>query len=174
MGHVKSFMKKLYIVRHAKSSWKDGEEDYDRNLKKKGKLNAPFMAGKLISRGAKIEQIISSSAKRTVKTTGLINEVLGLDESKITFKKELYLASPKTIISQIQEVDESVNELMIVAHNPGVTQVVNFLANEHFENVPTSGMACILFDTDSWSEIKNTGKLGFFIYPKMFRQNLEL
>ena len=165
-------MKKLYIVRHAKSSWKEGVDDYDRGLKKRGKLNSPFMAGKLISRGAKIEHIICSSAKRTKKTTALMNEVLGLSSSHIELKKELYLASPKTIITQIQKTSDRVNELMIVAHNPGVTQVVNFLANEHFENIPTAGIACILFDIDSWEEIKNNGKLGFFVYPKMFKQNI--
>lgn len=167
-------MKKLYIVRHAKSSWKEEVDDYDRGLKKRGKLNSPFMAGKLISRGAKIDHILSSSAKRTKKTTSLMNEVLGLDTTSISYKKELYLASPKTIINQIQNTDSSVNELMVVAHNPGVTQVVNFLAKEHFENIPTAGIACILFDIDSWSEIKNNGKLGFFIYPKMFKQKISI
>ncbi len=167
-------MKKLYIVRHAKSSWEVDQDDFDRSLKKKGKLNAPFMARKLLSRGVNVEQIISSSAKRTTKTTGTINQVLGVPETMVSFNKELYLASPKEIIKQIQETNNSVNELMIVAHNPGVTQVVNFLAKEHFENIPTSGMACILFDIESWSDLKNNGKLGFFIYPKMFKQNIVL
>jgi phosphohistidine phosphatase len=165
-------MKKLYIIRHAKSSWKEGLDDYDRGLKKRGKLNSPFMAEKLTSRGVKIDYIVSSSAKRTKKTTTLMNEVLGLDPTQIEFKKELYLASPKTIITEIQKTDDSVNELMVVAHNPGVTQVVNFLAKEHFENIPTASIACILFGIDSWSEIKNNGKLGFFIYPKMFKQKI--
>tara|TARA_R110002050_G_scaffold204327_2_gene339738 strand:+ start:44591 stop:45094 length:504 start_codon:yes stop_codon:yes gene_type:complete len=167
-------MKKLVIVRHAKSSWKNGEDDYERSLKKKGKLNVPLMAGKLLTRGIDVKQIISSSAKRTMKTTELINGVLDLDESKVSFQKELYLASPKTMINTIQSVADEVDELMIVAHNPGVTLVVNYLANEHFENIPTCGMACILFDINSWSEIKNNGTLGFFIYPKMFKQNIEL
>ncbi len=167
-------MKKLYIVRHAKSSWEVGEDDFERSLKKKGKLNAPFMAGKLLSRGVSVEKIISSSAKRTRKTTGLMNQVLGVPEAMVSFNKELYLAPPKEIIKQIQETNDSINELMIIAHNPGVTQVVNFLAKEHFENIPTSGMACILFDIESWSELKNNGKLGFYIYPKMFKQNLVL
>jgi phosphohistidine phosphatase len=60
---------------------------------------------------------------------------------------------------------------MVVAHNPGVTQLVNHLANEHFDNIPTCGVACILFDIDSWSELNNKGTLGFFIFPKMFKQN---
>ena len=164
-------MKKLFIVRHAKSSWAEGKDDFDRGLKKRGKLNTPFMAGKLISRGVKIDHIISSSAKRTVKTTKLLNEVFGLEESQLEFSKDLYLSSPKTLISKIKKTDDSIDELMVVAHNPGVTQVVNHLAKEHFENIPTCGMACILFDIKSWSELKNNGTLGFFIYPKMFKQN---
>ena len=100
--HIITRMKKLYIVRHAKSSWEVGQDDFDRSLKKKGKLNAPFMAGKLLSRGVNVEQIISSSAKRTTKTTGLINQVLGIPESMVSFNKELYLPSQKDIIKQIQ------------------------------------------------------------------------
>ena len=167
-------MKKLYIVRHAKTSWKTGVEDFDRTLKKKGKLNAPFMAEKLLSRGASIDKIISSSAKRTTKTSKLFAEKLEITVSDITFTKELYLASPKTIIQLIQSIPDEINELMIVAHNPGVTQTVNFLANEHFENIPTSGISCILFDIKSWDEVKNNGTLGFFIYPKMFNKIPEL
>ena len=167
-------MKKLLIVRHAKTSWKDGVDDFDRTLKKKGILNAPFMAEKLLSRGLNIKQIISSSANRTTETTHLINSILKLDESKISFLKVLYLAPPNTLINAIKTADDEVDELMIIAHNPGVSQAVNYLANEHFENIPTSGMACILFDINSWSEIKNNGTLGFFIYPKMFKQNIEL
>ena len=167
-------MKKLYIVRHAKTSWKPGVEDFDRTLKKKGKLKAPFMAEKLMSRGAKIEKIIASSANRTTKTAELFAEKIGIETSEITFTKELYLASPKTIIQLIHSVPDEINELMIVAHNPGVTQTVNFLASEHFENIPTSGISCILFDVESWEEIKNNGTLGFFIYPKMFNKIPEL
>ena len=167
-------MKKLYIVRHAKTSWKTGVEDYDRTLKKKGKLMAPFMAEKLVSRGAKVDKIISSSAKRTTKTSKLFAEKLGIEATEISYTKELYLASPKVIIQLIQSVPDDIDELMIVAHNPGVTQTINFLASEHFENVPTSGIGCILFDVESWEEIKNNGTLGFFIYPKMFKKIPEL
>lgn len=163
-------MKKLYIVRHAKTSWKVGVQDFDRTLKKRGKINAPFMAEKLVSRGAKVDKIIASAAKRTSKTAKLFAEQLGIEKEEITFTKELYLATPKTIIKLVQSVPEEIDELMIVAHNPGVTQTVNFLANEHFENIPTAGIACILFDVKSWEEIKNIGTLGFFIYPKMFNK----
>jgi len=167
-------MKKIYIVRHAKTSWKVGVEDFDRTLKKRGKINAPFIADKLKSRGVKVDQIIASSAKRTTKTAKIFAEQLGIDSSQIGFTQELYLASPKTILKIIQSTSDEVDELMIVAHNPGVTQSVNFLAKEHFENIPTSGTACILFDIDTWKEVKNNGTLGFFIYPKMFNKITEI
>ncbi len=163
-------MKKIYIARHAKSSWNYGVEDFNRELKKRGRLNAPFMGEKLVSRGTKIEKIICSSAVRTKQTIELMADKIGFDLDFVEYSKDLYLASPKTIIQIIQSVPDSVNELMLVGHNPGVTQAVNFLASEHFENVPTSGVACIIFDFDSWKEVKNNGKLGFFIYPKLFKK----
>lgn len=163
-------MKKLYIVRHAKSSVKHGESDFDRGLEKTGVQDIGLMATKLHSRGAKIDQLISSAANRTTLTTQIINEVLELPSSKIEFQKELYLASPTTILSEIHSVSSHVNELMVVAHNPGVTQFINYIANEYFDNIPTSGIACITFDITSWSELKNNGNLGFYIYPKMFKQ----
>lgn len=163
-------MKKLFIVRHAKSSWSEDKEDFDRKLKKRGMTDAGFMAEKLLSRGVKIQKIISSSAKRTTDTALIMNDYLGVQSVHVEFTKNLYLASPKEVISLIREMDDNINELMIVAHNPSVTQVVNHLANEHFENIPTLGIACILFDDKSWSTIKNNGKLGFYIFPKMFKQ----
>lgn len=166
-------MKKLYIIRHAKSSWKEGEDDFDRGLKRKGKITARFMGDKLVSRGANIERLISSSAKRTRKTTALLNESLNLPESQITFHPDLYLASSKAIIKHLNDVDDSVNELALVGHNPGVTDALNKLAGEHFENMPTSSMGCVIFDVDSWSEINGNGKLGFFIFPKMFKIDFE-
>ena len=162
-------MKKLYIVRHSKSPWKPGMDDFNRVLKKQGQLNTSFMAGKLLSRGAKIEHIISSSAVRTTETTQLLNEILNVPEQNITFSKELYLSPPETLLNHIHSVPDSVNELMVVAHNPGVSQLINFVANEHLQDVPTTGMACVTFDITSWKEIKNNGNLGFFIYPKMFK-----
>ncbi len=163
-------MKKLFIVRHAKSSWSEGKEDFDRKLKKRGMTDAGFMAEKLMSRGVKIQKIVSSSAKRTTDTTEIMNTYLGIPKKDVSFTNDLYLASPKSMIAQIRETPDDIDELMIVAHNPGVTQVVNHLANEHYENIPTLGIACILFDDKSWSTIKNHGKLGFYIFPKLFKQ----
>ena len=163
-------MKKLYIVRHAKSPWNQGENDYDRGLVNGDENSTTFMADQLVLKGAKIDYVLSSSANRTTKTTLLINQVLGVNESKIEFHKELYLASPTTILSHIHSVPNTVNELMVVAHNPGVTQLVNYLANENFGDIPPTGMACVTFDITSWNEIKNNGNLGFFIYPNMFKQ----
>lgn len=166
-------MKKLYIIRHAKSSWKEGEADFDRGLKRKGKITARYMGAKLVSRGANVEQLISSSAKRTRKTTGLLNESLNLSESQITFNPDLYLAASVTIINYLHTLDDSINEVALVGHNPGVTDALNKLAGEHFENMPTSSMGCVIFSVNSWSEINGNGKLGFFIFPKMFKINFE-
>lgn len=166
-------MKKLFLIRHAKSSWKEAKPDFERGLNRRGKVSAKFMGEKLLSRGAAIDLLIASAAKRTQKTTQLLNDSLNLSSDAIEITEELYLASPREIISMVKRQDASVNELAIVGHNPGITAALNRLSGEHFENMPTCSIGCIIFDVDSWEDIEDSGKLGFFIYPKMFKQLLE-
>ncbi len=163
-------MKKLYLIRHAKSSWDDMLlDDIDRPLNQRGKNDALLIGEKLRSRGVVPERIIVSPAKRTRKTAKRLVKTLGLPKELITNNEQLYLASPKRILEIIHDLPNSVDQAMIIGHNPGITQIVNFLANEHIANVPTSGSACILFDVKYWSDVRNNGKMGFFIYPKMFK-----
>lgn len=163
-------MKKLYLIRHAKSSWKDAAlEDFDRPLSIRGKKAAPMIGQKLKARNARPEIVFASPAKRTAKTARILIEKLGLSTEILRLDEELYLASPKKILRFIQDLDNKHKEVMIVGHNPEITMTVNFLSGEHIENIPTTGVACILFDIKDWKNVSNNGKLGFYIYPKMFR-----
>ncbi|HBH07762.1 MAG TPA: phosphohistidine phosphatase [Flavobacteriales bacterium] len=163
-------MKKLYLVRHAKSSWKDSSlEDIDRPLNNRGKKAAPMIGQKLKARNVQPQIVFASSSKRTTKTAKILIEKLGLGTDKLHLEEDLYLSSPKKMIRFIQTLDNNHDEVMIVGHNPGITLTVNLLAGEHIENIPTAGAACVLFDIEDWKNVSNNGKLGFYIYPKMFR-----
>lgn len=162
-------MKKLYIVRHAKASNKFDGIDFERPLAKRGKESAPIMAQKIKSRGIQIPNVICSSATRTRQTLQLMKEVLGLPVKNIQFHKDLYLAPAELILHHIKDTPNEVNELMVVAHNPGVSDLISNLTTETISEVPTNSVACILFDTNSWKKINySNGKLGYYIYPKMF------
>ena len=161
-------MKTIYFVRHAKSSWDDPAlSDHDRPLNARGKRDALFMGKKLLQLGWIPEKIISSTAKRAKKTAKKINK--SLNAGKIELNKNLYLASPQTIFSVLRRQPEDTDRVMIVAHNPAMTEIINYFSKDFIPNVPTAGIFRVDFNIDDWAQINfQNGKLIDFIYPKMF------
>lgn len=66
--------------------------------------------------------------------------------------------------------EDQFDTILVVGHNPQITDVVNMLTNEHISKVPTLGVVAMDFDIDTWSELEEAqGKIDFFIYPKQFK-----
>jgi phosphohistidine phosphatase len=165
-------MKNLYIVRHAKSSWDYPElSDIDRPLNKRGKKNAPEMGQRLAAKNISPELLISSPAKRAHTTARRIAKEIGYEKSKIIVHSKLYHGGLGEMIELIQSTDKSINSLMIFGHNPGFTELANYLTGSNIYNIPTCGIVSIEFDTDDWAIIgQNEGKMLFFDYPKKVHQ----
>lgn len=159
-------MKYLYLLRHAKSSWKDlSVNDFDRPLNKRGKKDAPKMGKFLNDRNVKVDLIISSPAKRTKETSKIIAEGIGY-KNQIIFDENIYEASLEQLLALIKNLNKNLNSVMLVAHNPGLTELANYFVNEDIDNIPTCGIAAIKLE-NGWDEVKrNCGKLLFFEYPK--------
>lgn len=159
-------MKNLFLLRHAKSSWKDALiDDFERPLNKRGKRDAPQIAYRFSKRGFDVDLIISSSAKRTSDTAKIFADILRL-KSETVFKKELYEASYQEILEVINHINEKFGNVLIVCHNPGVTNLVNYLSDNYIDNLPTSGIVGLSTDLN-WKEIKqNSCSFLFFDYPK--------
>ena len=154
-------MKKLYLLRHAKSSWKDLTlSDFDRPLNKRGKHDAPFMAEKMHKKEIRPQIIISSPAKRAKKTAKIFSKVLN---STLHLDKHLYGAEVSEMITIIQEAFEHYDEVMIVGHNPELTMLNDVLSNKEIFNIPTTGVVSIVFED---TVTVNKGKQLFFEYPK--------
>jgi len=168
-------MKTVILTRHAKSSWKFPElKDYDRPLKKRGLADAPIMAGVLKDKQVNIDRIISSPAVRAMHTAKIFAQELGIYEALIVSEPKLYMGSRSKLLKEIQQLDDSLNTIVLVAHNPGLTDLANFLLEEEIKNIPTSGIAGIGFEINSWKEVaKGKGKMLFFEYPKMYRKKDE-
>jgi phosphohistidine phosphatase len=162
-------MKTIYLVRHAKSSWSNpGLSDFDRPLNKRGKRDAPFMGELLKEKKIKPELVLSSPAKRAKKTALEVTEKLKYPMKQIIFKEEMYEASDNELLKVIQKLDEEAKSVMLFAHNPGLTQLNNYLSDHYIDNIPTCGVVAIEFNC-KWSEIKkNSGKFLFFEYPKKY------
>lgn len=160
-------MKILILIRHAKSSWKDiSVDDFNRPLNKRGKRDAPFM-GKLLA-GKKLfpDLLISSPANRASATAKIIAEELDYPNEKIIWNENLYEASTNEIIKVINEVDEKYKVLLLVGHNPGLTNFSNYLSKSFKSNIPTCGF--VVFSLKKkWEEIsKDDGKILLVEYPK--------
>jgi len=161
-------MKRLTLVRHAKSSWKDAElADFERPLTKRGKHDAPLMGKRLAARGLRPELIVSSPARRARKTAKLIAKELDLPEDRVVFEAEIYEAEPEVLLEIVHRLDDRCEQVLLVGHNPGFTELGNLLAGCDIENIPTCGVLGIDFAVGCWKEIgPGSGTMAFYDYPK--------
>ena len=161
-------MKRLYLIRHAKSSWKDPDlTDMERPLNKRGKHDAPFMGERLSRYNVQPDLLISSPAKRALSTAKLIAKEIGYPSKDIAANESAYLAGVPSLLNTIHGIDDSHSRVMLFGHNPGLTELAVYLSNHHVDNIPTCGIFCIDFDVDSWKDVsERTGSFAFFDYPK--------
>ena len=145
-------MKILTIVRHAKSSWKDTRlSDRKRPLNKRGERDAPEMGRRIHEHGIRPSLIITSPAKRAWTTAKIIAQEINYPLEFLQREDGLYLASVNAILDTIVAQDNGFNNLMIVGHNPGLTDFANFLVPGLTNNLPTAGVVSVEIDRDDWS-----------------------
>ncbi|GIV36116.1 MAG: phosphohistidine phosphatase SixA [Cyclobacteriaceae bacterium] len=161
-------MKTLYLVRHAKSSWDSPTlRDFDRPLSERGKTDAPRMGQRLHKRGVAPELILSSPARRARSTARKIAREINYDLYQIQFADNLYHATPDTILQILSRLPDSFQSVMVVGHNPELTDFVNEYMGVRIDNVPTCGVVAARFKVQSWKELSSVaGELIFFDYPK--------
>ena len=161
-------MKLLTLIRHAKSSWKQaGIDDFDRPLNGRGERDAPRMGKRLADAGAVPDLIISSSARRALRTAQVIAEQLGIDPADVVLGSNLYLASPGQMLDTLRGLDPSLRHAALVAHNPGIGDLLNGLTGCRIDNVPTCGIARLRLDVERWSQTDlGVAELLEFDYPK--------
>ena len=163
-------MKTLYLMRHAKSSWDDpGLRDVQRPLNKRGHRDAPVMGRQLKSQGILPQLIITSPALRAETTARYVAREIDYPLSKIITDKRVYEADEDDIWQVIREISETVDHLLLVGHNPGLTDLANTLSTEPIDNIVTAAVYSLQFDCAKWKEIeKRKARFHFYIYPKMF------
>ena len=145
-------MKTLTLVRHAKSSWSDTHlSDRDRPLNKRGKRDAPVMGKRIVEHGIRPSLIISSPAKRAWSTAKLIAAEISYPIEFLQREDGLYHASLDEFLGVIVAQDNRFNNIMIVGHNPGMTEFANFLSPGLTNNLPTAGVVSVQIDQDDWN-----------------------
>lgn len=161
-------MKTLFLVRHAKSEWaNENLLDIDRPLNARGYRDAHFMSKQLKKNNLIPEQIITSPAIRATSTALIFARNLNYDCTNIVLDKMLYETSEKEYLKHISTTNNSINSLMVFAHNPTLTILANGLTKAFTENVPTCGIVGIRFKIKEWKEIKtSSGDLFLYDFPK--------
>jgi len=162
-------MKKLILIRHSKSSWNDMSlTDFNRPLNRRGKSDGPLMAFYLSNRIVKIDYLHSSSSVRTFETSKyFINQI---QFGKIEYDDSLFHCSSLSILKMIMNYSEDYQSAMIIAHNPGLTNLINNITNISLDNLPTTGLAEIEFNCDAWIKISyENSNLVDLKFPKQLK-----
>lgn len=163
-------MKTVYLIRHAKSDWGNpGLNDFNRPLNKRGVHDAPFMGQQLKSMQALPDLFISSPAKRAKQTVLSIARELNYPENNIVFDETIYHASTRQLYSMLNNLDDQIESIALVGHNPGLTYFSNYLTDDYIDNIVTCGIVIIELEIDRWNEIvEGIGRKIDYIYPKKF------
>lgn len=139
-------MIELTLVRHAKSDWNDESlADHDRPLNSRGLRDAPAMAQRFADSGARVQRIVSSNALRALTTAAAFGLALNVG---VELDKDLYLASASRLLAVA--ADSGVDSVMLVAHNPGITDLAALLSRGAIDRMPTCAVARFAWDLDSW------------------------
>jgi phosphohistidine phosphatase len=164
-------MKRLTLIRHAKSSWNEPNmEDFDRPLNKRGMRDAPLMGTKLGDLAGVPDLFISSPAVRARSTAEAIADGLDLGKEKLVFDKRLYLPSWHSFIEVVKSLEEGLQAVYLCSHNPGSTDFVNRLCDVRIDNIPTCGFVCMELNIDCWDRVTSgCGSMLLFEYPKKFK-----
>lgn len=162
-------MKTLYIVRHAKSSWRDLDlSDFDRPLKGRGVKDAYRVGERLKEREIIPDLIFTSNAIRALHTAIILARCIDFPLQRIMIREQIYHSDKDILFGLISEVSEQYDTLMLVGHDPTVTHFINhFLNDRKLDKIPTSSVIEIKFMAESWKVLKkSSGKTITQILPK--------
>ena len=145
-------MKRLIIMRHAKSDWDtDAPTDHARPLNKRGRRDAPRVARRLVELDWIPQYIVSSDSARTRETYELMRSAFD-DAPHAEFLPTLYHADPSNLASALAGVPDTVASALAIGHNPGWEQAVHWLTSKAI-TMTTANAALVECDVDSWSDV---------------------
>lgn len=165
-------MKRLYLLRHAKSSWDDPElDDHDRPLAPRGRRAARLIAAHLGGEAITPALVLCSSARRARETLERIAPALGGDVP-VQIERELYGASEQSLLARLRAIEDGVESVLLIGHNPAVQQLALSLAGsgERVARVrskyPTGALATLELG-GRWSDLRpGSAELTDFVTPK--------
>jgi phosphohistidine phosphatase len=164
---IENMNKILYLIRHATAE--DGGNspmfrDFDRDLKSSGIIEAARMGKFLAGKNIEFDLIVSSGAERAKGTAKIFAEQLHYDADAIVIDDAIYGGGPRSYLSVVNQLDESVSKVAIFGHNPDVTFFSEYLTRADIGvggSMDTSGVVILEFEDIKWAEVSS--KMGKFL-----------
>jgi phosphohistidine phosphatase len=161
-------MKQLFLVRHGKSDWNHNVTDHQRPVKKRAYHDAEMVANALQKAVSCQFPIYSSTAKRAHTTAELLQGHLKEQITELKTFDDLYVFNSQDLMDFIHKLPDEEEQVMLVSHNGGLTDLINEISDATLDNLPTTGLALIKFEVDNWASVKE-GKLILHLFPKNLR-----
>jgi phosphohistidine phosphatase len=158
-------MKKLILIRHAKSSWEGNVQDFDRPISRSGSDAAIKVAELSKTYIESNSLILISASKRTTETAQIFASIWNIQLTKENFSKDLYTFDLFQLEKIVKSFPNDSKNCILFGHNSAITDFVNKFGDIFIDNVPTSGFVLITFEVDHWNKI-NKGKTEKIIFPR--------
>ncbi|MEN8117522.1 MAG: histidine phosphatase family protein [Bacteroidota bacterium] len=164
-------MKRVVIVRHGKAVPYGYEDDFNRDLRERGKNDAKLVSRELSKQEVFPDVMISSPAKRAIKTARIFADNLDYKKNNIVEIEDIYDGlTTNEFVGMIQELPVDAETVFFFGHNPGFYYFVSNLLESFYGDMPTTSTVGIDFDVNTWQEVSaRTGKMAFQLIPKMFK-----
>ncbi len=147
-------MKEVYIVRHGKSDWNDLDlNDIDRPLKKRGAKNSHELGQHLRKLNWTPDIILSSPAVRAYDTAKILADELNITGARFKVIAKLYLPDFPTLLREILYLNDDLDSVMIIGHEPSLSNLINHFLHEPLDQVVTASLTLLKFDTDKWRDL---------------------
>lgn len=168
-------MRRIYLLRHAKSSWDDPAlDDFDRPLAERGRKAARRMARHLAAANLRPALVLCSAARRTRETFALIEpDLAGVP---VSYEPSVYAAAKHDLLHRLRQLDDHLDSVMVVGHNPGLERLAHALSADRgepgalarmAEKYPSGALAVLETDITQWRQLEDgTCRLAQFTRPK--------
>lgn len=163
-------MKTLYLIRHGKTSWIQGQSDEQRVLDDSWKEASQKVGFFLKGKNIVLDSIISSPSKRTKETIQLITEEIDFPFSQVEYKQEIYdthMNGYEWALVCTMELENKYNTVFLIGHNFAISELASYLSDTDIWNMPTCGVIALKFDIKDWSELASKKwEILFSLKPK--------
>lgn len=170
-------MKRIFLLRHLKSSWDYPElDDFDRPLNERGERAGPLVARHIAAHAIRPDVVLCSAARRTRQTLDHVVEVL--DSVPVYYERRLYEATAEKLLKRLRELPAEVESVMLVGHNPGLHKLATGLTEKEVPDVapgladlrdkyPTGSLATLTAPVHDWTDLESgLCRLRAFVRPR--------